>query len=486
LRAEPPRLSSSTLDQVKSSVEKPGYDRNATGVGIVHLGPGAFHRAHQAAYFDDLLATDPRWGICEVALKTPGVRDALEPQDGLYALALLDTEPHWRVIGAIRELIVASEAPEQVRARLASPETRLVTLTVTEKGYCLTGDGELDLQHPDIRHDLRGDAAPISVIGWLVEGLRARRDAGTAAFAVMSCDNLADNGRKLGAATMAFAAQGDLDLARWIEREVRFPRTMVDAITPATDAALRARTVEALGLADAWPVQREVFSQWVVEDILGSDGPDWDRIGVIRTDDVGGYDRAKLRLLNGAHSSLAYLGPLRGHETVSQAMADGPLEAFVGALMRQDIRPSLTPPRGLNLEDYIAGVLARFRNPAIRHLLSQIAWDGSQKLPVRLLATIREALEAGRPVERLAMPIAAWMRFIRARALNGEPPIDPLAATLMGVGRACWDEPGHDVPLFLALEPVFGRDLPTAPAFRRALEEAYGALLHAGTLDPLI
>jgi fructuronate reductase len=475
---EPPRLSPAALKRAKPGVQIPGYDRNDTGVSVVHLGPGAFHRAHQAAYFDDLLHADPRWAISAVSLKSTGVRDALKPQEGLYALGLMDAEIRWRVIGAIREVLVAPEQPGAVFARLTAEATRLVTLTVTEKGYCLAGDRTLDFDHADVRHDLAYPSAPLSVVGWLAEALRRRRAAGLKPFTVLSCDNLADNGRKLGAAVAAFAGRFDPDLARWIEGEARFPRAMVDAITPATDDALRAAAAEALGLTDAWPIQREAFSQWVVEDVLGTDGPDLGSVDVTLTDDVSGFDRAKLRLLNGAHSSLAYLGLLRGHETVREAMEDAGLAEFVRSLMVEDIKPGLIAPRGLDLDRYIDDVLARFRNPSIRHLLSQIAWDGSQKLPVRLLGTVRDALAAGRPLERLAQPLAAWMRFIVDRARSGEPPVDPMAEALMRIGAACSGDAAHDVRRFLDLEPVFGRDLPASP-FRDALERAYASLVTA-------
>jgi fructuronate reductase len=479
-----PRLSDATLSKVRAGVERPAYDRSRVEVGVVHLGPGAFHRAHQAFYFDALLKDDPRWAVSAVALRSPGVRDALAPQDGLYALEILDETPRRRVIGVLKELLVATETPDAVLARLAAPTTRLVTLTVTEKGYALGADGCLDLNHPDIRADLEGKAAPRSAVGWLVEGLRLRRKAGLTPFTTLSCDNLSDNGGKLAKAVQAFAAERDPDLAAWIEGEARFPRTMVDSITPASDDALRARTREALGLVDAWPVQREAFTQWVVED--GTDGPDWASVGVQVASEVDGYERAKLRLLNGAHSSLAYLGLLRGHATVAEAMGDAPLADFIRTLMTEDIRPLLRPPSGLDLDGYIAAVLGRFRNTAVRHELQQIAWDGSQKLPVRLLSSLREAIAAGRPVGRLAVPIAAWMRFVRARALAGEPPTDPLAERLTAIGRQCADA-ADDVGRFLELEPVFGDDLPRSAPFVVALETAYAALvrMQAGAVDPL-
>jgi len=467
------RLSATSYPGAIPGTVLPTYDRDKVQVGVVHFGPGAFHRAHQAFYFDQLLASDPRWGICAVSLKSPGVRDALEPQDGLYTLAQLDAQTTFRVIGAIQEVLVAPEDPPSVFARLAAPTTRMVTLTVTEKGYTLSAEGGLDDNHPDIVHDLANPREPISAVGYIVEGLRRRFAAGLSPYAVVACDNLADNGWRLKAAVVAFAAKVDADLAAWIEREGSFPRTMVDSITPATDDALRARVLAATGLEDAWPIQREAFAQWVIEDVLPADSPDLASVGVILTDDVRGFERAKLRLLNGVHSTLAYAGILRGHETVFEAVNDPALESLAREMMTKDIIPTLTAPRGLDLSAYAEAILARFRNPEIRHLLSQIAWDGSQKLPFRILGTLTEALEAGRSIERLAIPLAAWMRFVALRAKAGEAITDPLAEKLTALGVAATGDAKTDVAAFLALDTVFPAALATNPTFVAALEKAY-------------
>lgn len=474
--SSPLRLNAVSCPAVLPGVALPAYDRDKVTVGVVHFGPGAFHRAHQAFYFDQLLARDPRWGISAVSLKSPGVRDALEPQDGLYTLAQLDAETTFRVLGAILEVLVAPEDPPAVFARLAAPHTRMVTLTVTEKGYCLTGDGKLDTAHPDIVHDLAHPRAPVSAVGYVVEGLRRRHQAGLPPYAVVACDNLADNGWRLKAATVAFAEAIDPALAAWIAEQVRFPRTMVDSITPATDDALRARVEAAAGLTDAWPIQREAFTQWVVEDVLGEDAPDLAGVGVTLTDDVRGFERAKLRLLNGVHSTLAYAGLLKGHETVFEAISDPDLASLAEDLMVQDIIPTLTAPRGLDLAAYAQAILGRFRNPEIRHLLAQIAWDGSQKLPFRILGTVADALAAGRPVDRLALPLAAWMHFVRRRAAEGATIVDPLAGRLVEVAAACVGDARADVDRFLKLEPVFSRELAGDPVFVAALEGAYATL----------
>jgi fructuronate reductase len=469
-------LSATSYPGAIPGVALPTYDRGKVQVGVVHFGPGAFHRAHQAFYFDQLLAKDPRWGICAVSLKSPGVRDALAPQDGLYTLAQLDAETTFRIIGSIIEVLVAPQDPPSVFARLAAPTTRMVTLTVTEKGYTLSAEGGLDESHPDIVHDLANPREPKSAVGYIVEGLRRRYAAGLAPYAVVACDNLADNGWRLKAAVVAFAGKLDADLAAWIDAKGSFPRTMVDSITPATDDALRQRVLEATGLEDAWPIQREAFTQWVVEDVLPADAPDLASVGVILTDDVRGFERAKLRLLNGVHSTLAYAGILRGHETVFEAVSDPVLEALARDLMVKDIIPTLTAPRGLDLTAYAEAILARFRNPEIRHYLSQIAWDGSQKLPFRILGTLTETLEAGRSIERLAIPLAAWMRFVALRAKTGEAITDPLADKLTEIGVGVTGDAKTDVSAFLALDAVFPTTLTNNATFVAAVEKVYAEL----------
>jgi fructuronate reductase len=466
-------LTQAGLSRLPPSVLRPAYDRSALDTGVVHFGPGAFHRAHQAWFFESLLERDPRWGICAVSLRSPDVRDALKPQDGLYTIAIRDETISYQVIGAVRELLVAPDNPEVVLRRLCAPTTSLVTLTVTEKGYCLGADGSLDLQHPDIQHDLKDPRSPVSAIGFIAESLRRRYEAGLPPFTVISCDNLVDNGARLGHATAQLAETRDRTLARRIEREVSFPRTMVDSITPATTDALKASVASALGVEDRWPVQREAFVQWVIEDAFRQVTPDWQSAGVTLTNDVAGYDRAKLRLLNGAHSTLAYVGLLSGYATVAEAMKDLQLQSFVHTLMMEDILPSLQAPRGLDLRAYIDSILKRFRNPNMQHALAQIAMDGSQKLPFRILGTLRDTLAAGRPIDRLCVPLGAWMQFVRRAAFNGEPVRDPLAPALFEIGRACAGRGESDVPLFLSLESVFPADLRSDARVVRALVTAY-------------
>jgi fructuronate reductase len=462
----PLRLTEAALDALPRTIERPNYDRSALVPGIVHFGPGAFFRAHQASYVDAVLAHDRRWSISAVALNSTGVADALRPQDGLYTLTLLGHAARTRVVGAVVELPTRIDDALVLR-RLAAPETRLVTATVTEKGYCLAPDGTLDLDHPAIAADLAEPHRPGSLIGWLVHGLAHRRAAFGGGLTILSCDNLAANGTRLGGAVRAFAAAVDADLARWIADTVRFPCSMVDSITPATDEALRGH-VRAAGVEDAWPVQRETFAQWVIEDDFVGERPPLDLAGATFTASVAAWEETKLRLLNGAHSALAYLGLLLGLETVRDAMADPDLGGFAARLMREDIAPTLAPARGIDLDAYIDAVLARFRDPAIRHLLSQIAWDGSQKLPIRLLSTIAEARAAGRDVERLALPVAAWLRFVALSRPPAPPLVDPRAAILTGLAG--------DPDALVERSGVFPPDLVGDAVFRAALRTAWQAL----------
>jgi fructuronate reductase len=440
--------------------------------GIVHFGPGAFHRAHQADYIDRLLRGDPRWGIAAVSLRSPGTVEALRRQQGRYTLAILDAEPSFRTLAAHTGFFGPGEG-EAVRAQLRNPAVRIVSSTVTEKGYCLAGDGTLDFGHPDIVRDLADPEHPVSIVGWLALGLGDRRAAGLAPFAPLCCDNMASNGRKLRAAVLAFAGRLDPDLSEWIAGEAVFPNAMVDSITPATDEALRA-LVRGEGFEDAIPVSREAYAAWVIEDVLPPGGPDLARAGVVLASDVAAWEKAKLRILNGAHSTLAYLGLLLGHETVADAMADAALAGFVEPLVRRDVLPSLAPSP-LDLEAYAGEILGRFRNPAIGHTLAQIAGDGSQKLPYRLLDTIREALDAGRPVARLAVPVAAWIAFLARQARAGVEIVDPLAATLADAGRTA-----DPVAAVLALRQVFPLGLADHPHFREAVHTAWARIGEAG------
>jgi fructuronate reductase len=460
------RLSRAMVAHLPPAIRRP--PRGEIGTGIVHFGPGAFHRAHQASYIDTLLDHDPRWGIAAVSMRSRGTVAALSEQEGFYTIAVRDAEPSFRLIDAHRAFLGPENAAE-TRRLLADAAIELVTMTVTEKGYCLAPDGTLDLGHVDIVAELAGTDTPRSVIGWIVAGLAARRAAGTAPFTVMPCDNLAANGRKIHAALVAFAAQHDADLARWISDEVHVPCTMVDSITPASDDALYADVAGVLGMEDRAAVQREAFVQWVIED-TGQGGPDLAAAGATLTSDVTAWERAKLRILNGAHSALAYIGLLRGAVTVAEAMADADLARFVETMIARDIAPTLPASLGLDLDAYAAAVLRRFRNPVIVHRLEQIAQDGTQKLPYRLGDTLAANREAGRLPAQVIAAFGAWVAFVMTRARAGTPIVDPAATALKEVGSAPTAaqavdrlvERGLGLPVVVAQDPALLNALRTA------------------------
>jgi fructuronate reductase len=469
------RLSRNTLNAANGRAILPRVFSPRTG--IVHLGAGAFHRAHQAVYTEDaMVIAGGDWGICGVSLRSGEVQQALRPQDWLYTLAILDTEISYRIVGALNSVLVAARELPRVLEAMADPGTHIYTVTVTEKGYCLNLRGELNTEHPDIRHDLMNPRAPVTVIGIVVEALRRRFEAGAAAPTVISCDNLMNNGRLLANAVLEFARLADAETARRIEDRVSFPCTMVDSITPATDDALRERVARETGLSDMLPVQREAFTQWVIENRFAGARPEWEAVGAILTDDVRPYENAKLRLLNAAHSALAYLGSLMELETVFEAMRTAALPACIRRMMESEIAPAIKPLPGLKTEDYVAAILRRFQNPSIRHHLSQIAWDGSQKIPIRILGTLRENLATGRPVRCLCLVVAGWMHFVRMQGARGLKLNDPLADRLSRIGAACTLAAATDVARFLELEEVFARDLATTPDFVKALTGAYQAL----------
>jgi fructuronate reductase len=470
------RLSDATLAGLPAHVARPRYDRAAVTPGIVHLGLGAFHRAHQAVMTEAALDAGARdWGIAAASLRSPDTRDALAPQDGLYTVVTReDDAEQLRVVGALRALHVAPEDPAALLRAITDPRIRIVSLTVTEKGYCHDpATGTLDAAHPDIMADLATPSAPRSAPGFLVEALRLRRAAGTAPFTVLCCDNLPDNGTTVRRVVVHLAALRDAELGAWITGEVAFPCTMVDRIVPATTADDRARAAAALGVEDAWPVVGERFSQWVIEDHFPTGRPDWATGGATFAADVAPFELMKLRLLNGAHSALAYLGYLAGHETVAEAANDPAFAAFLRGLW-DEIAPSVPAPPGVVLRDYTESLLLRFRNRALRHRTWQIAMDGSQKLPQRLLGPLRAARAEGRPTARLVLAVAGWMRYVAGTDERGAP-IDVRDPLLPALREAC--APGLAEPRLVArrllgIGAIFGEDLSGDGPLRSALEDA--------------
>jgi fructuronate reductase len=453
-------------------------------VGIVHLGPGAFFRSFVAVYTDSALARHGGdWGILAVSLRSPAARDQLVPQGGVFTAVTLEPEgPSPRVIRSVADVSVAPEDPGAVVAAMARPAVRIVTLTVTEKGYCHDpATGRLNLDHPDIAHDLSQPERPKSVPGFLVAGLARRRASGTPPFTVLSCDNLPANGLLLRGILLDFARALGGDLAEWIEAKVRFPATMVDRITPATTEADIARLVADHGYRDPGMVVCEPFSQWVIEDDFPLDRPAWDAGGAQFVASVEAHETMKLRCLNGTHSTLAYLGYLAGHDTIAEAVADPPFAALLEKLWQEEILPTVPQPEGEDLPRYCAALMARYRHPGIRHRTSQIAMDGSQKLPPRLLGTIRDNLAVGHVPEGLCLAVAGWMRYVGGMDEAGAPidVRDPLADRLRAASAEA-AKPEDRVAALLRFETVFGPELAADPRFREAMTSAYLRLLRLG------
>lgn len=478
-------LSLARLEELAPSVRRPAYAVREQRVGIVHLGIGAFHRAHQAVYVDDCLAIgDKDWAILGASLRSPETHDALSAQDGVYTVLVRSGEAaQARVIGAVRRLLVAPENPAALLAAMSDPAVRIVSLTVTEKGYCHDpATGELAEDHPDIVHDRATPQRPRSAPGFLVEALARRRAAGIPAFTVLSCDNLPSNGRTVRRVVTRLAGLRDPDLGRFVAGEVRFPCTMVDRIVPATTDAERDLLAGTFGIRDAWPVATEPFSQWVIEDEFGAERPRFEDAGAELVTDAAPFEAMKLRLLNGSHSSLAYLGYLAGHETVADAVAAPGFAAFIRGLMDEEVTPTLAVPRGADLPGYKRALLGRFANAALRHRTWQIAMDGSQKLPQRLLDTARARLAAGAPIPRIALGVAAWMRYVTGID-EQERPIDvrdPLAVRLRAIADGAGPRAERLAPALLAVREIFGDDLAGDPHFAGPVQNALGQLYEHG------
>lgn len=483
--AERPRLSPQTLASRAQGVVAPRYDRTRIAPGIVHLGLGAFFRAHAADYTEAVLALDPAdWGIVGVSLQRPDQRDRLGPQAGLYTLLERSGgAPRARIVGCVLDVLWAPEAPARVVARMVDPTTSIVSLTVTEKGYCHDpATGRLQDVHPDIRHDLENRAAPKSAVGLIVAALEVRRATGLAPFTVMSCDNLSANGRLLASLVHDFAALRSDALANWIAGNACFPSTMVDRIVPAATDTDIADAAAATGLYDAAPVSHEPFRQWVIEDrFVDGRRPAWERAGAELVGDVAPYEHMKLMLLNGSHSALAYLGYLGCHETIADCMGDPVYRAFIEALWRQEIAPVVPPPPGVELAAYTASLIKRYANPSIRHRTWQIAMDGSQKLPQRILATVHRRLERGLAIDRLALVVAAWMIYAGGVDEQGrpiavrDPKLPEIRAALAMAGECA----AARVDALLSITSIFG-DLARHTGFRASVASAYQVLRAAG------
>lgn len=463
--------------------------RPASEIGIVHLGLGAFHRAHQAVYLQRHLNRhgESDWGLCSANLRSNRTLvDQLRAQDGRYHVAeYRDREQvTLREIGVVREALYVGEGGhdlELLLQRMAAPQTRIVTLTVTEKGYCLSpASGQLRVEDPAIAHDIAYPQTPRTAPGIVLEALRRRRAAGMAPFTVLCCDNMPDNGLRTRQAVSALAALQDEGLMQWVNEHVAFPGCMVDRIVPAMDDESFTRLEQQLDCHDRAAVICERFSQWVIEDHFPLGRPDWEVEGVQMVDDVRPFETMKLRMLNGSHSLLAYVGLLAGHASVCEAINDADLARVIERYMLQEAAPTLNMPAGADLVRYAHDLKVRFANDSLHHRLRQIAMDGSQKLPQRLLLGAQQLLDNGRGIACTALAIAAWIRYCTQPLPSGSAQAidDPLSATFADLaGRF---EGASLVDAFLDLDEVFPTALSTHAAFRDAVHDAYGALVRDG------
>jgi mannitol 2-dehydrogenase len=484
------KLNEQNLHRLAPEVQLPAYNLSDTRQGIAHIGVGGFHRAHQAYYTDALMNTGQAldWAICGVGLRAEDrrARDDLKEQDYLFTLFELgdndDTEV--RVIGAIRDMLLAEDGAQALIDKLADPQIRIVSLTITEGGYCIDdSNGEFMAHLPQIQHDLAHPQTPKTVFGFLCAALEKRRGAGTPAFTIMSCDNLPHNGEVTRKALLAFATLRDPGLRDWIEQNVSFPNAMVDRITPMTSTAHRLQLADKHAVDDAWPVVCEPFVQWVLEDKFVNGRPAWEQVGVQFTDDVSPYEEMKIKLLNGSHLALTYLGFLKGYRFVHETMNDPLFVRYMRAYMDLDVTPQLAPVPGIDLTDYKNTLVARFSNQAIADQLERVCSDGSSKFPKFTIPTINRLIADGKETKRAALVVAAWALYLKGVDENGDTYTipDPRAEFCQGLVA----DDALITQRLLAVEEIFGTAIPRSAAFVAAFEWCCNSLREVGVTRTL-
>ncbi len=466
------------------SIQQPRYDRRALKTRIVHFGFGAFHRAHQALLTDRVLnALGGDWGICEISLFSGDkLMSALRAQDHLYTVLEKGPEGNQAIIvGAVKECLNAKlDGLEAIIEKFCEPQVAIVSLTVTEKGYCIDpATGRLDTSNERIVHDLQNPLAPHSAPGILVEALSRRRERGLRPFTVLSCDNIPDNGHVVRNAIIGMAEKRSQQLADWVREHVTFPSTMVDRIVPAATPESLREITDALGVEDPCAISGEPFIQWVIEDNFVAGRPRWEEAGVEMVDDVMPWEQMKLRMLNGSHSFLAWLGYLAGYQHINECMADENFYRAAHRLMMQEQAPTLSVT-GVDLRQYADNLLARFSNPALQHRTWQIAMDGSQKLPQRMLESVRWHLQQGDEWPCLALGIAGWMRYVSGvdDAGNAIDVRDPLVQKIKGLVDNTAEK--ERVAALLSLTEIFGSDLPADERFVSRVSAAWDDLCSKG------
>ena len=476
------------LSNTPQSIEhKPLYDREKMVARIVHIGFGAFHRAHQALFTDRLLNKgNSDWAICEVNIVGgEELINDIRKQDHLYTvLEKGATSKQAYIIGSVKESLLAPiDGIEAILAKMADPVIEIVSLTVTEKGYCmLPGGAGLDLNNQLIKSDLSSPTKPMSAPGVIVEALYRRMQRGLKSFTALSCDNMPENGLVLKKAILDLANARDPELAQWIETNTTFPCTMVDRIVPAATAETLTEIQDVLGgMFDPCGIACEPFIQWVIEDNFVTARPNWNVVGAEFVDNVVPYEEMKLRMLNGSHSFLAYLGYLAGYEHINDCMNDEAYKQATLSLMLQQQAPTLNVPPQVNLQQYAEKLIERFSNPSLKHRTWQIAMDGTQKLPQRLLDSIRWHITHNSDFSLLALGVAGWMRYVGG--IDDHKQIidvrDPMVDELKKLVTAS-DDGIERVKALLTLNAVFGTDLPNNSLFKDKVTQHYLCLMEKG------
>lgn len=477
-------LNQARLAQVRPDIAIPTYDRTALLQHTVHMGVGSFHRAHQAVYLDDLLKLPEteRWGECGLGVLSSDRRmyEALKPQDCLYTVVERSAHTQQaRVIGSMVDYLYAPPEREAVIEKIAHPDSRILSLTITEGGYFLDeGTGEFDDKHPDIQHDLLHPHTPVSSLGLIAEALDRRRRRQLPPLTVMSCDNLQSNGEVTKRVLETFSGMLRPDLRQWISQNVAFPNGMVDRITPATTPADIAMLSDSFGLADAWPVVTEPFRQWVIEDHFCAGRPQWERVGAQIVTDVAPYEIMKIRLLNGSHLAMGYLGAIAGFTYVHEVMQDPLFLNFIEAFMEQ-VTPVVPRIAGTSIPEYRSTLIARFSNPTINDQVTRICSEGSAKMPKWLLPSIVDLLTQHAPTRLLSLVVASWIHYLgRERDERGQPMqiLDARSAELTKLAKGIAPDPRP----MLAVRSIFGDVLPAEASFVAEVEQALQLLRRAG------
>jgi mannitol 2-dehydrogenase len=493
LLVRPQPLNARTLAYWRGRLPAPAYDRDRVRPGVVHFGVGGFHRAHQAMYHDRLMNDGGQldWGICGVGVMAAdwSMKQALDAQDGLYTLVLKHSDGTYepRVIGSVVEYLFAPDDPEAVIARMAAESTRIVSLTITEGGYNLSDvTGDFDAGNPAVIRDLEPGALPRTTFGLITEALRRRRERGLAPFTIMSCDNLQGNGDLTRRVFTAFARLREPELGEWVEREVRFPNSMVDRITPVTTDADRAEVRDRFGIDDRWPVVCEPFTQWVLQDTFTDGRPPYEEAGVQLVDKVEPYELMKLRLLNASHQAMCYFGYLCGYRLVHEAARDPLFQAFLLGYMDAEATPTLAPVPGVNLDGYKRTLIERFSNPQVRDTIARLCAQSSDRIPKWLLPVVRQQLATGGEIRRSAAVVASWARYAEGVDEQGQPieVVDRLRDNLTQLARRSSTDPDA----FIANRDVFG-DVADDKRFVTAYRSALASLHERGaraTLESLV